>query len=144
MNRARIRPADGPPAYVRCSRCPADHQPWDRIAGTAYCPGCEEAIVLGETPPLVARTEPNPCAACERVGTVRYETFPLHGPGAVALDLCAEHLRSLLGRRLGPYAYHQLRRQLQALGVAVEDVFLLHAAFYDPDGRALQPADEAA
>jgi hypothetical protein len=144
MKRARILPGDGVSAHVRCSRCSADQQPWDRIAGTAYCPGCEEAIVHGDSPPLVARTEPNPCAACERVGTVRYETFPLHGAGAVAIDLCAEHLRALLARRLGPHAYHQLRRQLQALGVAVEDVFLLHAAFYDRNGRALQPAEEAA
>jgi hypothetical protein len=142
MNRARIVPPDSLPFAVPCSRCSAAHQPWDRIAGTAYCPGCQEAIVLGETPPLIARTERKPCAACERVGTVSYLTFPLNGPGVVAVDLCAEHMRSLLGRRLGPHAYQQLRRQLQTLAVAVEDVFLLHAAFYDTNGRALQPAEE--
>jgi hypothetical protein len=35
-----------------------------------------------------------------------------------------------------------MRRQLRAVGVSVEDVFLLHSAFYDLNGRALQPATE--
>ena len=46
----------------------------------------------------------------------------------------------LIGRRLGPFAYHQLRRQLAALGLDADDVFLLHDTFYDVQGRALQPA----
>jgi hypothetical protein len=43
---------------------------------------------------------------------------------------------------LGPYAFNQLRRQLATLGLGVEDLFLLHGAFYDSQGRALQPAVE--
>jgi hypothetical protein len=58
------------------------------------------------------------------------------------MDLCPEHLRSLLARRLGPYAFNQIRRQLQAAGFDVEDLFLLHGAFYDAQGRALHPAYE--
>lgn len=58
----------------------------------------------------------------------------------VAIDLCAEHLRCLLGRRLSTYAFLQLRRQLQALGLRSQDLFLLHDGFYDGQGQALQPA----
>jgi hypothetical protein len=57
------------------------------------------------------------------------------------VDLCPEHLRALLGRRLGPYAFHQLRRRLHLLGLGVELVFLLHDSFYDENGKALQPAE---
>jgi hypothetical protein len=58
------------------------------------------------------------------------------------MDLCPEHLRGLVGRWLGPYAFNQLRRQLSQLGLEPEDLFLLHRAFYDDKGRALQPALE--
>ena len=58
------------------------------------------------------------------------------------MDLCAKHLRGFLGRKLGGYAYTQLRRQLAAVGIDVHDVFLLHEAFYDAQGRALQPTAE--
>jgi len=98
--------------------------------------------VLGLSAPLAVRTEKNQCAVCSRVGTVRYLTFPLQASTAVEIDLCAEHLRALLGRRLGPYAFHQLRRRLHVLGLGVELIFLLHDAFYDDYGHALQPAAE--
>jgi hypothetical protein len=58
----------------------------------------------------------------------------------IELDLCAEHFRDLIGRRLGPYAFQQLRRQLQALDLDAGQLFLLHDAFYDEHGRALKPA----
>jgi hypothetical protein len=70
-------------------------------------------------------------------------SFPLQQRDAVAINLCPEHLRGLIGRRLGPYAFHQLRRQLKRVGIGSEHVFLLHRAFYDSQGRALQPALEA-
>jgi hypothetical protein len=60
----------------------------------------------------------------------------------VEIDLCPEHLRGLLGRRLSAPAFGQLRRRLQQLGLDVERIFLLHDAFYDPQGKALQPAFE--
>jgi hypothetical protein len=100
-------------------------------------------LAAGEGPPLVAQTVKSRCAVCNRVGTVPYLTYPLHLPGAVEVDLCPEHFRALLGRRLGPYAFHQLRRQLHTLGLCVQQIFLLHEVFYDSQGRALQPVVEA-
>jgi hypothetical protein len=125
-----------------CCRCSGAQQNWDRIAAKAYCPECQEALIQGETAPLREKTENNACAACGRLGTVQYLTFPLQSATPVEIDLCPEHLRCLVGRRLGPYAFHQLRRRLHLLGLGVELIFLLHGAFYDEGGRALQPATE--
>jgi hypothetical protein len=123
-----------------CCRCGSQERRWDRIATKAYCPECQESLVLGLSAPLIEKTEKNRCAVCSKGGTVRYLTFPLQAKTAVEIDLCAEHLRALLGRRLGPYAFHQLRRRLHVLGLGVELIFLLHDAFYDDYGHALQPA----
>jgi hypothetical protein len=128
---------------VGCCRCGSDGGRWDRIAGKAYCPDCQESLVLGLARPLMEQTQRNCCAACGKLGTVCFTSFPLHQPTPVEMDLCPEHLRSLLGRKLGPSAYHQLRRRLLVLGISVEEVFLLHGAFYDAQGRALQPANDA-
>ena len=98
---------------------------------------------MGEGDPLVLRTDRRRCAVCHHLGSVRYVTFPLHSRRPVEMELCAEHVRALVGRRLGPHAFEQLRRQLQALELEVAEVFLLHEAFYDQYGRALQPAVEA-
>src|SRR5262245_14602804 len=95
-----------------CSRCQALSQRWDQIAGRAYCPNCVEALAQGEGDPLVLRTEPQRCAVCEHAGTVRYLTFPLYEAPPVEMDLCPDHLRSLLGRRLRPPAFQRLRCQL--------------------------------
>lgn len=125
-----------------CSQCEAAGCNWDRIAGRAYCPDCEEALALGEGPVFVARTEKNRCAVCDKIGTVLFLTFPIHSRQAVEADLCPEHFRALLGRSLGPLAFQQLRRRLNEKGVGVEQVFLLHEVFYDAAGRALQPVEE--
>ncbi|HZU35443.1 MAG TPA: hypothetical protein VFA18_06025 [Gemmataceae bacterium] len=122
-----------------CCRCSRDDQPWDRIAGKAYCAACEELLALGEAPPLLERVEPNRCVVCERVGTIRFETYPLERTVPVIVDLCGEHVRALLSRSLGPFAFHQLSRHFRAQGVGRVEVFLLHDAFYDYNGRALQP-----
>ena len=97
---------------------------------------------MGEGDPLVERTDHKRCAVCHHLGTVRYVTFPLHSPRPVEMELCAEHLRALIARRLGPHAFEQLRRQLGTLRLEAGDIFLLHDAFYDEHGRALQPAAE--
>jgi hypothetical protein len=97
---------------------------------------------MGLSEPLAERTEKNHCAVCNLTGTVRYLTFPLQMSTAIEMDLCPKHLRALLGRRLGTYAFHQLQRRLHALGMGVDSIFLLHDAFYDEQGRALQPATE--
>jgi hypothetical protein len=122
-----------------CGRCGAAGQPWDRIADQACCPDCEESLVAGEGAPLVLRTEPRRCCVCDQAGTVAFRSAPLHRPDLVEFDLCPGHFRDLLARRLRPFAYHQLRRALHGLGITVEQVFLLHEAFYDPQGKALQP-----
>ena len=92
---------------------------------------------------MIERTVRNHCAVCDQVGTVCFETFPLQAEGPVYIELCPEHLRGLLGRKLGPHAFHQLRRRLVQLGLDVEEIFLLHGAFYDGQGRAIQPAMES-
>jgi hypothetical protein len=143
MNCLRFAGKVGIFSTLPCCRCGQADRYWDRIAGKPFCPNCQEALVLGEAPPLIERTEKNHCAVCTQFGTVRYWTLPLHAETGVEMDLCAEHLRCLLGRRLGPHAFQQLRRQLEQMDVGVEDVFLLHGAFYDRFGRALRPAGEA-
>ncbi len=142
MDSLRLAPSESVPGTIACCRCGSAERKWDRIAAKAYCPECQEALVLGLAPPLSERTERNHCAVCAKAGTVSYLTFPLQAATAIEMDLCAEHLRALLGRRLGPYAFHQLRRRLHMLGLGVELIFLLHDAFYDEYGHALQPATE--
>jgi hypothetical protein len=99
-------------------------------------------LAIGESEPLIERTENRACAVCSRAGTVCFCTFPLHAKAPLIMDLCGEHLRCLLARRLGPFAFNQIRRRLQALELDVEELFLLHSAFYDCQGRALHPAVE--
>ena len=143
MDSLRLSSADSIFPKIPCCRC-ADHARfWDRIAGKTYCPNCLEALAQGEGDPLVARTDRKRCAVCHHLGTVRYVTFPLHSRRPVEIELCPEHVRALVARRLGPHAFEQLRRQLGVLGLEAAEVFLLHEAFYDGQGRALQPAVEA-
>jgi hypothetical protein len=91
---------------------------------------------------LLERAERRRCVVCGRIGTVRFATYPIRSPAPIEMDLCGEHLRSLLGRRLGPFAFHQLRRQLRNVRLQTEEIFLLHGAFYDREGKALRPAFE--
>lgn len=129
-------------AQAPCSRCQASGCPWDRIVGEPICPDCQESLAQGEGEPLVVRTEKHRCAVCQHQGTLRYVTYPLHAAQPVEMDLCARHFQALLARRLDRHAYHQLSRQLQALGFTARQVFLLHEAFYDDQGRSLQPVPE--
>jgi hypothetical protein len=143
MESIRLANADSIFPKIPCCRCGDQSRWWDRIAGKTYCPNCLEGLAMGEGDPLVLRTDRRRCAVCHHLGSVRYVTFPLHSRRPVEMELCAEHVRALVGRRLGPHAFEQLRRQLQALELDVAEVFLLHEAFYDQYGRALQPAVEA-
>jgi hypothetical protein len=142
MNRVRLAAVEGDSILIACCRCGRDGGRWDRIAGKAYCPHCQEALALGEAEPLIERTLKNHCAVCDNLGAVTFLTFPLQSVEAVEMDLCPEHLRGLIGRHLGPFAYHQLRRQFDSLGVMMCDIFLLHEAFYDMYGRALHPLSD--
>jgi hypothetical protein len=142
MERLRVSSLDRSSFVATCCRCSAGERNWDRIAGKPYCPSCQESLVVGESEPLMERTEPRHCIVCGRIGTVRYITFPLNAVRPVEMDICGEHLRCMLARRLGPYAFHQLRRMLRMLKLQTEDIFLLHGAFYDREGKALRPAIE--
>ena len=142
MESLRLAPPDSVFPKIACCRCSDGARPWDRIAGKTYCPSCLELLALGEADPMVERTDRRRCAVCHHQGTLRYLTFPLRSRRPIEIDLCAEHMRGLVGRRLGPHAFEQLRRQLYTLGVETREVFLLHEAFYDRCGRALQPAGE--
>lgn len=142
MDQIRLAPADSVFPRIPCCRCADVTRSWDRIAGKTYCPNCLESLASGEADPIVERTDRRRCAVCHFQGTVRFLTFPLHSRRPVEADLCAEHLRAMVGRRLGPHAFEQLRRQLYALGLETTEIFLLHDAFYDENGRALQPTGE--
>lgn len=142
MESLRKAPSQRLPAIMPCCRCASAERSWDRMAGKAYCPDCQEALVTGLADPFVARTEKRFCSICSRIGTVRFLTFPLHNPTPVEMDFCPEHLRALIGRRLSMAAVAQLRRGLGLIGMSINHVFLLHDAFYDEYGRALQPAAE--
>src|SRR5260370_33349152 len=115
MDRIRKETNQQRPAVLPCCRCARAERSRDRIAGKVYCPECQEALVMGLADPLVERTEKHPCGACGRIGTVRFLTFPLQGATPVEMDLCPEHLRALLGRRLSSAAFRQLRRRLRSL-----------------------------
>jgi hypothetical protein len=130
------------PTHLPCSRCQATGCRWDQIAGKSMCPDCQESLAQGSGEPLIERTEKKPCAICGRVGALRLVTYPLNQRAAVEIDLCADHFRSLLGRKLNARAYLSLRGQLDKLGLRTEQIFLLHEAFYDEHGKALQPAKE--
>lgn len=142
MNVLRCVPAAELMTVVPCCRCGVAGGRWDRIVDKAYCPQCQELLVLGETAPLVEPTVKKHCAICDHIGTVHFLTFPLHAESAVEVDLCPEHVRCLIARRLGPFAYNQLRRQLNFVGISASEIFLLHDAFYDPTGRAIQPVSD--
>jgi hypothetical protein len=129
----------GQPPQLPCQRCRATGCPWDQIAGQSICPDCQELLVLGEGEPLIERLVSHRCAICRATGTVPYVTWPLHKREALAIDLCPAHFRALLGRRLHHIGFRALARQLQGVGTTVQQIFLLHEAFYDEDGRPLQP-----
>ena len=139
MDELRLIREAGASPLAPCCRCGSAGSPWDRIAGCPMCPDCQEALALGEGPPLRESVESRPCAICQRTGTLRYLTYPLHAAEPIEIDLCGGHFEALLGRRLERRAFRRLSRQLQTLGVGVKQVFLLHEAFYDRQGSSLQP-----
>jgi hypothetical protein len=139
MNSMRMANPGSYALWRPCCRCGDMALGWDCIADKSYCPACEEAIVQGEAEPLIETTFRRPCSACYTIGAVTVQIFPLKASQPLELDLCPEHLRRLLGRKLGEAAFAQLRRGLAGLGLDVHDIFLLHEAFYDARGIALQP-----
>jgi hypothetical protein len=125
---------------VPCTRCKATGCHWDRVAGKAICPDCQEDLALGRGEPFIERTEKHRCTICSHLGTLRYVTFPLVPTDPIEMDLCGDHVRALVGRHLHPHSFLKLRRLLASLELRSEHIFLLHEAFYDTKGLALQPA----
>ena len=142
MASLRLAPWQCKSSSAPCSRCGNDERDWDRLAALVLCTECQESLVLGRAAPLRLRTGSKPCAACLSPGTISFLTFPLHSRVPVEMNLCGPHLRSLLSRKLAAPAFNRLRRRLSEVGIDVQRVFLLHRAFYDTHGRALQPAPE--
>ncbi len=138
----RVMAEDSLSAQQPCCRCGATGGPWDRIGRQPFCPDCQEALVQGTVEPLIVRAEQGSCAVCARHGTLSFLTFPLGLTEALLMDLCPEHFRALLGRRLERCDFQHLRQELARLGLEPGQIFLLHEAFYDNQGRALQPAHE--
>src|SRR5271169_3754510 len=91
MDSVRLAPPDSVVVSAPCCRCDAKERPWDRIAGKAYCPTCQEALAVGESEPLIERAEKRLCAACSHQGTVCLVTVPLDSRRPVEIDVCAHH-----------------------------------------------------
>lgn len=142
MDGLRVVAPGSIPPLDPCCFCGAEGCRWDRVNGLPYCPDCQEALVQGHAAPLTLRTERCRCALCNRLGCLHFLTFPLRAPEPVEMDLCGPHFRALLGRRLDPGGFARLRRLLAMLRLSSQTIFLLHEAFYDEHGHALQPAVE--
>jgi hypothetical protein len=138
MAGVRSLPPEEAATPSHCSRCGATGCVWDQIGGVAICPDCQETLICGEGEPIQFRLDRRACAACESSGTVAFVTVPLRA-GALRIDLCPAHLRALLGRGLHRRDFLEICRQLQSAGLTPGQIFLLHEAFYDPHGKALQP-----
>jgi hypothetical protein len=134
MESLRLAPGLSKPAFLPCTRCGNDDRDWDRLGGRAFCTECQESLMLGRAAPLRLRASARRCAA--------FLTFPLRSRTPVEMHLCGPHIRSLLTRDLAAPAFLRLRRRLAAVGIDVQNVFLLHGVFYDERGRALQPAPD--
>ena len=137
-------------------RCPASRPPcshcnfpgialFDRVGDVVVCPDCQALAVRGELSPALALSlnVGRACLFCNQTGTIPFVTWPLHGERALEFDLCPDHLRALLGRRLEPDQLRQVHRHLYSIGLQPRQVFLLCEAFYDEaTGKALLPVPE--
>jgi hypothetical protein len=97
-------------------------------------------LAQGTADPLILSVEKRPCSVCGHLGVVCFLTFPLGWSQPIEIDLCVRHFRDLLGRHLDSGAFQHLRKELHRLHLSPHKVFLLHEAFYDSEGQALQPA----
>jgi hypothetical protein len=123
-----------------CAMCSdAPKKPWDRIDQVPYCMDCIENLMLGTAVPIKAQIEKYRCDICYRMGSVDFQTIPLHKNFGLIMHLCSVHLYDLLSRNLSEINFKYLRAQLKNFSVNVQEIFFLHGAFYDQDGRAIQP-----
>ena len=119
MESLRLAPADSIFPKIPCSRC-ADHSRGGTGSSAKPIARTASKRWRGERrSPLWKKPIAGVVAICHHLGTVRYVTFPLHSRRPVEMELCSEHLRALIVRRLGPHGFEQLRRQLHNLGIEV-------------------------
>ena len=118
--------------------------------------GCGDVAEVKSGPGFYKARNSELRAVMRRNGDLAHHTSPNVDVAAIQLDdlamECDDSLQYLLAflmlrvcvilRRLNARAFQNLRGQLQDLGLKAEQVFLLHEAFYDRHGRALQPARE--
>ncbi len=145
----------GPPRTQQepCSRCDAADLPWDAINDLLYCPPCFETIMMGMADRIRIPAVHARCAVCDvldpqegqsdaRKKTARFRTVLLRTGRELNMDVCDDHLRKLLARNLDTKEFMALRALLDDINLSVQDVFLLHAPFYDYKGWPLQPIEE--
>lgn len=128
----------------KCALCDVTGAPWDEIDGLPLCPDCMEDLAAGKaqaTQFMVWRSEP--CCVCQRLGSVKFATTPLQTikPLVATLPFCPLHLRALIGRSLDCRDFALLIGFLDQFFLAPSQIFLLHEAFYDRAGKAIQPVD---
>ncbi len=140
-----------------CDVCKSTGCPWDRLGydprtgdWKTICPDCQQEAVVSGTHARFHLVWGH-CVCCDdpftgcRGGFPRKVTpvltFPLHTKRVLRLEFCAAHFHEFVGRRLGSWRLIILHRRLHWLGVCPRRVFLLHEAFYDHAGKALQPVE---
>ncbi len=124
-----------------CERCENETNLWDRLAGHVLCPECIEQMMIGIAPPIREPVTDVRCAICAALG-VTFETNLHRSRIAVHVPLCGDHLRDLAARRLDPPSFSVLYARLKNLSINRQKIFLLHDAFYDERGKALNPVDD--
>src|SRR5262249_39840881 len=100
MDSIRLASKDSFALWQPCCRCGTNALGWARIAGNPYCPDCQEAIIQGDSEPLIEQTQRLPCTACHALGSITVQTFPRRSSYPLEMQLCPEHLRGLLSRSL--------------------------------------------
>lgn len=130
-------------AMPPCVNCGDNSCHWDLVGGAPFCPSCLEDVAMGEDcGALTIRSSPAHCVICGQRGTIPFASFPRNWNRPIEFDLCGYHARSVIARALGPQAVGKLRIVLCGMGIDPESIFLLHDAFYDKHGVALQKAIE--
>jgi hypothetical protein len=127
-----------------CCRCQATGCPWDRIGDKVLCPDCQQQLVMGEGETLVEALLNRQCVVCGTLGTVPYSTVPRDDDEPVDIDLCPRHFYDFMAWCLDQDAYQAIRRVLHERRLPAQAIFLLHATFYDKQGRRryLAPHEE--
>lgn len=126
-----------------CCRCGANNNVWDKVGPHPICYECQEKLAANACEVWRFATRHGRCAVCDEAQVVPFASLPVHAGKALEIELCGQHLRDVLGRRLSKRAFRVLRAVLEDAGISTGEIFLLHGAFYNERGNALQPVEEA-